>query len=225
MSQAKIQELATSIAQNTTIVSSYLNEHGLRSPSFTLDGPAVSQIPPNAPEIETARVAVIEATQRLRRLMLGPMDYLTSFTHDELISMQAISRFKIATTFPPGEQATFEDIATSCNLPVLDVKRILRHAAVKDIFHEPSPGVVAHNAVSRLLAEDQTLNDWVGACTDDLWQAASQTVNAMVKYPGSQEPNQTVPRPLSIHAGDRNDCSGHPCTSYSGNPIPQAPPS
>ncbi|CAG8977109.1 hypothetical protein HYALB_00011354 [Hymenoscyphus albidus] len=27
--------------------------------------------------------------------------------------------------------------------------------------------------------------------SDDLWQAASQTVNAMVKFPGSQEPNET----------------------------------
>lgn len=51
---------------------------------------------------------------------------------------------------------------------------------------------MAHTAASRLLAEDSLMADWVGANTDELWQGVSQTVNAMVKYPGSQEPNQTV---------------------------------
>lgn len=63
---------------------------------------------------------------------------------------------------------------------------------MKDIFSEPRPGVVTHNAVSRLLAEDQVIHDWVGASTDDLWQAASQACNAIEKFPGSQEANETV---------------------------------
>jgi len=74
----------------------------------------------------------------------------------------------------------------------LDVRRILRHAMTKRIFHEPRKGIVAHTAASRLMAEDAQVADWVGANTDELWQAASQTVNAMVKYPGSEEPNETV---------------------------------
>jgi hypothetical protein len=68
----------------------------------------------------------------------------------------------------------------------------------KRIFHEPREGVVAHTAASRLIAEDSQISDWVGASTDELWQAAAQTVNAMVKYPGSQEPNETVFLPPTI---------------------------
>jgi hypothetical protein len=34
--------------------------------------------------------------------------------------------------------------------------------------------------------------DWVAASSDELWQGAAQTVNAMEKWPGSQEPNETV---------------------------------
>jgi len=63
---------------------------------------------------------------------------------------------------------------------------------MQNIFCEPRPGVVAHSSVSRLLAEDQGMHDWVGASTDDLWQSASQLCNALVKYPGSEEPNETV---------------------------------
>lgn len=72
------------------------------------------------------------------------------------------------------------------------MRQIIRHAIVKGIFSEPRAGVVAHNAVSRLLAEDQVIHDWVGASTDDLWQGAAQTCNALAKWPGSQEPNETV---------------------------------
>ncbi|KAI8630535.1 S-adenosyl-L-methionine-dependent methyltransferase [Xylariaceae sp. FL1651] len=53
------------------------------------------------------------------------------------------------------------------------------------------PCIVAYNAVSRLLAKDQAIHDWVAASTDDLWQAAAQTCNAVEKWPGSEEPNET----------------------------------
>jgi hypothetical protein len=106
--------------------------------------------------------------------------------------MQAISRFDIASSFPVDEEATFVQISEKCGVSEDDVRRILRHAMIKRIFKEPRKGVVAHTAASSLLAHDSQTADWVGASTDELWQAASQTINAMVKYPGSQEPNQTV---------------------------------
>ena len=188
----KIVELASTIAENTSKVAAFLTSKGLPLPSFEKNGPSRSLIPQDAQDIEAARVAVIEATQQLRLLMLGPLDYLTSFTHDELISMQAISRFNIASTVPVEGEATFAEIAEACGLSELDAKRIVRHAVVKDLFIEPRPGFIAHNAVSRLLRDNAVLNDWVGASSDELWQAAAQTVNAMVKFPNSEEPTETV---------------------------------
>lgn len=105
--------------------------------------------------------------------------------------MQAITRFNIAKTFPPHEEVPFSQIAQSCALDESVLRRILRHAMTLDIFREPRKGVVAHTAIWKLLAEDQQIHDWVGASTDELWQGAAQTVNALAKYPGSQEPNQT----------------------------------
>lgn len=105
--------------------------------------------------------------------------------------MQAITRFQIATSFPINEEVSFSTIAKAHELDESVLRRILRHAMIKNIFREPRKGVVAHTAVSRLLAEDRQIHDWVGASTDELWQAAAQTVNALTKYPHSQEPNQT----------------------------------
>lgn len=106
--------------------------------------------------------------------------------------MQAISRFNIASALPVHEESSFAQISTVCGLNETDLRRILRHAMTKHIFKEPRKGFVAHTAASRLLAEDPQILDWVATSTNELWQAASQTVNAMVKYPESQEPNQTV---------------------------------
>ncbi|KAI2642063.1 S-adenosyl-L-methionine-dependent methyltransferase [Xylaria nigripes] len=191
MATSRIVELANRIASNTAKVDEYLASHKLPTPSFDVDGPRDTLIPKDEASVEAARVAVIDDTVELRHLLLGPREYLMSYTHDELISQQAITRYRIAHSFPVGQEASFADIASATGLEQGVVRPLIRHAIVKDIFCEPRPGIVAHNAVSRLLAEDQVIHDWVGASTDDLWQAAAQTCNALDKWPGSQEPQQT----------------------------------
>ena len=106
--------------------------------------------------------------------------------------MQVIVRLNIATSFPIQKETSLASISSACGLDEPILRRILRHAMTRHIFKEARKGYVVHMAASRLLAEDSQLRDWVGASTDELWQAASQTVNALVKFPGSQEPNQTV---------------------------------
>ena len=112
--------------------------------------------------------------------------------------MQAITRFHITSSFPIHEEASFAEISNACGLEESVLRRILRHAMTKNIFKEPRKGFVAHTVISRLLAEDAEIHDWVGAITDEFWQAASQVVNALVKYPGSREPNQTVSPSASL---------------------------
>lgn len=108
----------------------------------------------------------------------------------------------MAHSFPVGQEASFADIAAATGLDEGTVRRFIRHATVRDIFSEPRSGIVVHNAVSRLLAEDQVIHDWVGNIADDLWQAAAQTCNALDKWPASQEPNHSV--------CERQTCFGHP---------------
>ncbi|KAK4041920.1 S-adenosyl-L-methionine-dependent methyltransferase [Parachaetomium inaequale] len=191
--EPRIVELAKRIAANTEKLQTYLAAHGLPTPSFDIDGPKDTLVPKTETETEAARAAVIDDTEELRRLVLGPREYLMSYTHNELLSQQAIARFRLAHAFAPGTEASFADIAATTGLPEVNVRQIIRHAIIKDIFVEPRPGVVAHNAVSRLLAEDPVIHDWVGASNDDLWQGAAQTCSALEKYPGSQEPNETFP--------------------------------
>ena len=73
-------ELATIIAINAAKVQNYLVANKLPTPSFDVDAPKKSMIPPEAKEIEAAREAVIDATTKPRSLMLGPTDFLLSST-------------------------------------------------------------------------------------------------------------------------------------------------
>ena len=58
------------------------------------------------------------------------------------------------------------------------------------IFHEPSPGVIAHTASSRLLAENPELCGWIAFPLGPLLQASTGLVEAIEKWPASQEPNE-----------------------------------
>lgn len=58
------------------------------------------------------------------------------------------------------------------------------------IFSEPSPGVIAHTSLSAALVTNQTLQEWIGFCCDDLAPAAGKTIESMDKYPGSGEPSE-----------------------------------
>lgn len=84
MSTSQIADLAARISANTAKVNEYHLAHKLPLPSFEVDGPLRSLIPPGAaPEIEAARQAVIFDCQELRILMQGPSQYLSGFAVSE----------------------------------------------------------------------------------------------------------------------------------------------
>lgn len=51
------------------------------------------------------------------------------------------------------------------------------------VFQELKPGVIAHTAASRLLAEDQDLQAWVIFNTEGVYPASAQVVKALRAYP------------------------------------------
>ena len=58
-----------------------------------------------------------------------------------------------AKSFPVNETATFTEIAAKVGLDEPNLKRLLRHAMTNRIFKEVKPVVVAHTAISKVLAE------------------------------------------------------------------------
>ncbi|KAF4611323.1 hypothetical protein G7Y89_g15690 [Cudoniella acicularis] len=170
-------------------IEEFLFSCGLQSPSFDITSP--SDLPL---ALHTARAKLLEAADELVLLVQGPLQSLTSlvgYSHNARNSIHAIVRFDLATTIPIDSTSTFEEVATARGLDSGDTTRILRHAMTYRVFSEKSPGVVAHTATSRLLVENPSLRGWITNTLDELLPAASRMVDAMERWPGSQEPNHT----------------------------------
>jgi hypothetical protein len=81
MTSPSITKLAAIISENTAKVNEYLLANDFPLPSFNVDAPQKSLIDPEeAPEIEAARIAIIDASLMMHDLMLGPKEHLMNFS-------------------------------------------------------------------------------------------------------------------------------------------------
>lgn len=72
---------------------------------------------------------------------------------------------------------------TKTTLDRINLARILRLAMTNGIFREPSPGVIAHTAASRVLAEDEDMQAWVGFNGEDIFRAAGHVLQSLKADP------------------------------------------
>lgn len=86
MGQSRISELAATITSITAEIEAFLTAEDLPSPSFDSDSPPELLF---HPKIATLRQQLLEATDELHTLMLGPVGILTS-------SVGALSLFKLS---------------------------------------------------------------------------------------------------------------------------------
>jgi hypothetical protein len=81
-------------------------------------------------------------------------------------------RFRIVHAFEIGTETTFENIAETTGISLVNIRRLLRHAILHyNVFYEPRPGVVGHTALSELMAKDDILHDWLSVALDEFWPA------------------------------------------------------
>lgn len=92
---------------------------------------------------------VLFALERGRSLLIYDPEQ-----ENDLVSQQAVVRFGLAHAFPMGSEITFGELAHKVGLGETHIKKLVRHAITQNIFCEPRPGVIAHTACSRLIAED-----------------------------------------------------------------------
>lgn len=73
---ASVQELGERIALNSAVVNKWLASKKCKSPSFHQDADQEFPSTANYPEIETARLAIIDDTSALHDLIIGPGEVL-----------------------------------------------------------------------------------------------------------------------------------------------------
>ena len=70
MSSSRIVELGNSIQYNTLKIDLFFSFHGIPTPSFDVDTPLEIDLPD---DIKACRATVLEATDELHSLILGPV--------------------------------------------------------------------------------------------------------------------------------------------------------
>lgn len=93
--------------------------------------------------------------------------------------MQTIHRFKIYHCFDWNEIISYEELSDRCGLNVIDLKRLLRLAMTRRVFHEPRPGYVGHTASSRLLAENKRVRDFSGIICEERFPASAKVCSCL----------------------------------------------
>ncbi|RAO72498.1 uncharacterized protein BHQ10_008510 [Talaromyces amestolkiae] len=177
MSKSRIIQLAQLISSQTSLIDQNLQNNSLPEPSFDQHGPT-EPIQNETPDIRKAKTDVIEATIELRQLLEGPMKLV--LPESNFTPLVAIHRFKIASHVPLNSTISFSDLATKCGLLEHDLKRIIRYAAIHHrVFTEPTKGLVAHTAASRLIAENPVAGHLLGLTFDECWPAHNHAIEAI----------------------------------------------
>lgn len=191
-SGSRLTELTNIIATETKKIDQFFAKNSIPHLSFDPDAPADFPVPSSNAEIQEARRTVVNATKELHDLMVGPRETIRwmAWSFNDNLSLHAAYHFNVAKAVPVDGKASYVEISKATGLDEVNLKRLVRHAMTNRIFREPNDGFVAHTAASRLLVDDSQMIDWVGLCSADFFPAAAHTVDAMVKYPGSQEPGE-----------------------------------
>ncbi|KAI1654696.1 S-adenosyl-L-methionine-dependent methyltransferase [Daldinia decipiens] len=169
MASSKMIALAQKIASETEKVEAYFKNNDLLAPRFDADAPGDFPIMPD--DVSRSRREVIHATQELHDLMVGPRETVRWMAWD------------VTTLVPLDGSITFSELQAKTSLDPINLARLLRHAMTNHVFQELKPGVIAHTAASRLLAEDQDLQAWVIFNTESVYPASAQVVKALRTYP------------------------------------------
>ncbi|KAI0023442.1 sterigmatocystin 8-O-methyltransferase [Xylariomycetidae sp. FL0641] len=183
----RIVQLARTISTSVSKIDAALAAKGLPSPSFEEDAP-IGCFPT---EILGARDAVVDAAAELHDLLLEPLHLIKVHSgSNNSVCLQAISRYGIANLVPLGGHVSYAELAKQTGLEDQMITRLLRHAMTMRVFCEPETGQVAHTKASKLIASSH-MNAWLGIGTNEMWPAATKMLDALEKWPRSQEPNQT----------------------------------
>ncbi|KID89862.1 O-methyltransferase, family 2 [Metarhizium guizhouense ARSEF 977] len=179
----RLVTLAKRIAAEAEKLEQYLKENDLPQPGFGSDAPG--DFPNLPPEIQKSRQDIVYATRELGTLVRGPRESVRwgVWSYLDTLSLQIINNYGIAKLVPLNTPIPLSDLQAKTTLDPINLARILRHAMTNYIFCEPEPGLIAHTAASRELAEDGALQDWVGFNSEDIFPSAAKVLQSLKEHP------------------------------------------
>ncbi|EXJ91409.1 hypothetical protein A1O1_04521 [Capronia coronata CBS 617.96] len=189
MGKSTFTILAEKLLEASKLLDAHSESSGL--PPATFDNETFIDLPD---EIEKHRKAMIDVAQDIKRLAQGPRDLLfeTCNTFNDLANLHFIYHFRIPQCVPLQGGVSYEELAVTTGLDTVLLRRMIRHSIINRVLAESSQGHVKHSAASRILHEETGSMDAIGFWLEELFPAAPKMVEALKKYSGSGEPNETA---------------------------------
>ncbi|KAL2142529.1 hypothetical protein VTI28DRAFT_1086 [Corynascus sepedonium] len=175
--------LAQKITKATEKLEAYMKSKNLPMPSYDVDAPA--DFPALPDDIQLSRQEIIHATKELSLLAHGPREAVRWGIWEflDVLALTAINHYGLAKLVPVDSTITLAELEAKTSLDPINLARLLRMAMTNGIFREPSPGVIAHTAASRVLAEDENMQAWIGFNGEDIFPASAHVLQALKAHP------------------------------------------
>jgi hypothetical protein len=182
-SPSRMASLAAKISADTQKLEAYMKANNLPDLGFQPNDPG--DFPRLPEDVQKIRQEILAATQELESLIKGPREGLRWQSWDFLdtLSLQMINHFGIAKLVPMDSAISLAELQKKTSLDHINLARLLRHGMTRHIFQEPSHGMIAHTAASRLLAEDDDLQAWVGFNCEDIFPAGAHVLESVKTHP------------------------------------------
>ncbi|KAF7929020.1 hypothetical protein EAE99_004764 [Botrytis elliptica] len=190
---SSIKELSERIARNSAIVEKWLAGKNVK---LSFDQDAEDEFPDTdgEPEIEAARMAVIDDTSALHDLFLGPREVLARVWGAALdnAAQQVIYHFNILPAIPLDGGATYAEISAKVGLSERKVKTVVRKAMLNRMLREDVPDHVVHTASSALLLHNHNMMNYYGFFVEQMFPASAKLAEALEKYKDSTAAQDTA---------------------------------
>ncbi|KJZ75927.1 hypothetical protein HIM_04751 [Hirsutella minnesotensis 3608] len=179
------------IVSETQRLDEYLRDNAFPEPSLNIDAP--DDFPRLPLHLQNSRLDLLKAIRELEVIVRGPKETLrwSAWNCIDTLSLQIVNSYGIAKLVPMDSPISLAELKAKTSLDSVILGRVLRHAMTNRIFHEPSPGVIAHTLASRILAQDDNLQDWIGFKTEDVFPAAAMVLQSLREYPEATSPTTT----------------------------------
>ncbi|KAI1373456.1 S-adenosyl-L-methionine-dependent methyltransferase [Hypoxylon crocopeplum] len=188
MAARSLEQLSSTIAQNVATISRSLQDQGTPSPTIQdIDGPNLKNVN------EAAAAELANAAHELQALAQGPGQQLSllAFACHDVSSVGTLLEFNIPGLVPLDAPISLGELAVKSGLLEDKLARIIRYATTNFIFYEPSPGHVAHTAVSAMLAREPQFATFLRLVLVDLAPIAVALPHALLKWPQSEAPTHS----------------------------------
>ncbi|KAI0386951.1 S-adenosyl-L-methionine-dependent methyltransferase [Hypomontagnella monticulosa] len=178
---------ATKILEAATTLQKQLEQSGLQQPSFEANGRKDWQDAVEHPKILEARSMLIDASNMMLNLALGPLDILcTQAGPTKSDVFRTLNVLGVPQAVPLEGSISVGDLAAKVGVNPRLLQQQLRFAYLIGVFHEPQEGFVAHTSIS---AKMPSLAPW-------LEMRLGHTFNSGVwEIPGAMKQWQDHPPP------------------------------